>query len=210
MSLRRSRLARLLGADVPDAEVGEILAAISERVEPTEQGWRVLRPPHRFDVRIEEDLIEEVARLRGFDSIAEAHAIAPQIAGLRHRDASAERSGARRRWPIAGYREAITYTFVDPAVQRLLFPETPGLALSNPISAELGEMRVSLWSSLVPACRDNMRRQQSRVRLFEIGNKFDVIGRRASRDRDARRRRHRRALAGAMGRARARRSISTT
>ena len=81
MSLRRSRLARLLGAHVPDAEVSEILGAISERVEATEQGWRVLRPPHRFDVRIEEDLIEEVARLRGFDSIAEAHAIAPQIAG---------------------------------------------------------------------------------------------------------------------------------
>jgi phenylalanyl-tRNA synthetase beta chain len=55
-----------------------------------------------------------------------------------------------------------------------LFPQTPALALSNPISAELGEMRVSLWSSLVPACRDNMRRQQSRVRLFEIGKKFDV------------------------------------
>jgi phenylalanyl-tRNA synthetase beta chain len=75
-----------------------------------------------------------------------------------------------------GYREAITYTFVDPAVQRVLFPETPALALSNPISAELGEMRVSLWSSLIPACRDNMRRQQSRVRLFEIGKKFDVAG----------------------------------
>ena len=75
-----------------------------------------------------------------------------------------------------GYREAITYTFVDPAVQRLLFPETPALALSNPISAELGEMRVSLWSSLIPACRENMRRQQSRVRLFEIGKKFDVAG----------------------------------
>jgi phenylalanyl-tRNA synthetase beta chain len=171
--LRRSRLARLLGASVPDAEVGGILGAISERVEPTEQGWRVLRPSHRFDVRIEEDLVEEVARLRGFDSIAEAHAIAPQIAGY----ATETRvSNDRVLTAVAdrGYREAITYTFVDPAIQRLLFPDMPGLALSNPISAELGEMRVSLWSSLVPACRDNMRRQQSRVRLFEIGKKFDL------------------------------------
>jgi phenylalanyl-tRNA synthetase beta chain len=171
--LRRSRLARLLGASVPDAQTGEILGAISERVEPTEEGWRVLRPSHRFDVRIEEDLIEEVARLRGFDSIPEAHAIAPQIAGY-----ATETRVANDRVLTAmadrGYREAITYTFVDPAIQRLLFPDTPGLALSNPISAELGEMRVSLWSSLVPACRDNMRRQQSRVRLFEIGKKFDV------------------------------------
>jgi phenylalanyl-tRNA synthetase beta chain len=171
--LRRSRLARLLGASVPDAEVGGILGAISERVEPTAEGWRVLRPSHRFDVRIEEDLVEEVARLRGFDSIAEAHAIAPQIAGF----ATETRvSNDRVLTAVAdrGYREAITYTFVDPAIQRLLFPETRAFALSNPISAELGEMRVSLWSSLVPACRDNMRRQQSRVRLFEIGKKFDV------------------------------------
>jgi phenylalanyl-tRNA synthetase beta chain len=73
-----------------------------------------------------------------------------------------------------GYREAITYTFVDPTVQKVLFPAASKLALANPISADMGEMRVSLWSSLIPACRENMRRQQSRVRLFEIGNKFDV------------------------------------
>jgi phenylalanyl-tRNA synthetase beta chain len=173
--LRRSRLARLLGAHVPDGEVSEILGAISERAELTEQGWRVLRPSHRFDVRIEEDLVEEVARLRGFDSIAEAHAIAPQIPGYA---TETRLSNDRVLTAMAdrGYREAITYTFVDPAVQRLLFHETRALALSNPISAELSEMRVSLWSSLIPACRDNMRRQQSRVRLFEIGNKFDVSG----------------------------------
>jgi phenylalanyl-tRNA synthetase beta chain len=76
----------------------------------------------------------------------------------------------------SGYREAITYTFVDPAVQRALFPETRALALSNAISADLSEMRVSLWSGLIPACRENLRRQQSRVRLFEIGKKFEVSG----------------------------------
>jgi phenylalanyl-tRNA synthetase beta chain len=171
--LRRARLARLLGADVPDAEVQAILAAISERVEPTNVGWRVLRPPHRFDVRIEEDLVEEVARLRGFDSIAERHAVAPQIDGH-----ATETRVLNDRLLTAmadrGYREVITYTFVDPAEQRLLFPDTPSLALSNPISEELREMRVSLWSSLIPACRENLRRQQSRVRLFEIGNRFDL------------------------------------
>jgi phenylalanyl-tRNA synthetase beta chain len=76
----------------------------------------------------------------------------------------------------SGYREVITYSFVDPAVQRLLFPDTPSLSLVNPISAELSEMRVSLWSGLIIACRENLRRQQSRVRLFEIGNKFDLSG----------------------------------
>ena len=75
-----------------------------------------------------------------------------------------------------GYREAITYSFVDPAVQRRLFPDSRGLSLANPISADLSEMRVSLWTGLVLACRENLRRQQSRVRLFEIGKKFDVSG----------------------------------
>jgi phenylalanyl-tRNA synthetase beta chain len=75
-----------------------------------------------------------------------------------------------------GYREAITYTFVDPSLQRSMFPGTPALTLSNPISAELSEMRVSLWPGLVATCRENMRRQQSRVRLFELGNRFDVTG----------------------------------
>ena len=79
--VRRSRLARLLGAQVPDAEVHGVLAAISESVQDIDDGWRISRPSHRFDVKIEADLIEEVARLRGFEQIAETHAVVPQIAG---------------------------------------------------------------------------------------------------------------------------------
>jgi phenylalanyl-tRNA synthetase beta chain len=173
VSLRRSRLERLLGVSVPDREVGELLGAISERVETSAEGWRVTAPGHRFDVRIEEDLIEEVARLRGFDSIAESPAIAPQRPG-----SASELRVAGERLVTAlverGYREAITYSFVDPAVQRPLFPDAAALALTNPISADLSEMRVSLWPGLLLACRENLRRQQSRVRLFEIGKKFEL------------------------------------
>jgi phenylalanyl-tRNA synthetase beta chain len=175
VSLRRSRLARLLGANVPDEDVHGVLASIAGEMQPEAQGWRVRRPPHRFDIRIEADLIEEVARIRGFDSIGEVHAIAPQIPG----GATESRVPPEQLMTAmadAGYREAITYTFVDPSLQRLMFPETPALALSNAISADLSEMRVSLWPGLVAACRDNMRRQQGRVRLFEIGSKFDVTG----------------------------------
>lgn len=175
VSLRRGRLQRLLGVSVPDEEVHTVLSAISEQVQVEPEGWRVLRPAHRFDLKIEADLIEEVARLRGFDSIAEEHAVAPQIPGY----ATETRVPAARlasAMADGGYREAITYTFVDPAIQRDMFPHTPALALANPISAELSEMRVSLWPGLVAACRDNLRRQQSRVRLFEIGSKFDLTG----------------------------------
>ena len=175
VSLRRNRLTRLLGAEVPDEEVEEILRAISDRVEPEPEGFRVRRPPHRFDVRIEADLIEEIARLRGYDTIAESHAIAPQVAGY---DSESRISNDRLLITMAerGYREAITYSFVDPAVQRQLFPDSASLALANPISADMSEMRVSLWSGLISACRESMRRQQTRVRLFEIGSKFEVTG----------------------------------
>ena len=175
LSLRRTRLTKLLGADVPDAEVAAVMSAVSDQVEDTATGWRVHRPPHRFDFNIEEDLIEEVARLRGFDSIGETHAVAPQVAGE-----STESRVANDRLLTAmadrGYREVITYSFVDPHLQRQLFPDTPSLKLANPISAELAEMRVSLWVGLVQACRENLRRQQTRVRLFEMGKKFQLQG----------------------------------
>jgi phenylalanyl-tRNA synthetase beta chain len=175
VSLRRTRLAKLLGVSVPDDEVHAVLSAVSDRAEATSAGWRVRRPPHRFDIRIEADLIEEVARLRGFDSIAESHAIAPQIAG----EATESRVANDRLLTAMadrGYREVITYSFVDPALQQQLFPGTPSLRLANPISADLADMRVSLWIGLVQACRENLRRQQTRVRLFEIGKKFQLQG----------------------------------
>jgi phenylalanyl-tRNA synthetase beta chain len=173
VSLRRSRLSSLLGVVVPDANVEALLGAVTGAVETTADGWRTRRPPHRFDIRIEADLIEEVARLRGFDSIAESHAIAPQVAGYATESGISD-DRLLTAMADAEYREVITYSFVDPALQRQLFPEAETLALANAISAELSEMRVSLWTGLVQAAQENLRRQQSRVRLFEIGTKFDV------------------------------------
>ena len=173
--MRRDRLARLLGATVPDAEVELLLGAVTGQVESSPDGWQVVPPPHRFDIRIEADLIEEVARLRGFDSIAESHAAAPQIPG----HATESRVGNDRLFTAmadAGYREVITYAFVDPVLQRQLFPEEPVLALANAISSDLSEMRVSLWTGLIQAARENLRRQQTRMRLFEIGKKFELRG----------------------------------
>jgi phenylalanyl-tRNA synthetase beta chain len=175
VTLRRARLAKLLGASVPDDEALAVLRAVSDRVETTPEGWRVHRPPHRFDIRIEEDLIEEVARLRGFDSIAESDAVAPQVAG---ESTESRVTSDRLLTAMAdrGYREVITYSFVDPALQQQMFPAHRSLQLANPISVELSAMRVSLWTGLVQACRENLRRQQSRVRLFEIGKKFVMKG----------------------------------
>ena len=172
VTLRRDRVTRLLGAPVPDNEVHAVISAISERVEAMSGGWRVRKPSYRFDIRIEADLIEEVARLRGFDRIEELHATAPQIAGSA---TEAKVSNARLVGAMAdrGYREMISYAFVDPNLQQQLFPDVAALKLANPISADLSEMRLSLWPGLVHSCRENLRRQQPRVRLFEIGSKFN-------------------------------------
>ena len=169
--LRRRRLERLLGTTVPDEEVRELLAAIGDRVEEHGEGWELGVPSHRFDLAIEADLVEEVARLRGFDRIPEHPAIAPQLAG----EAGEQRAPVERALAVLidrGYHEAITYSFVDPVLQRALFPGQAGLALANPISAELAEMRVSLWPGLLQAARENARRQQPRLRLVESGRKF--------------------------------------
>ena len=132
--------------------------------------WEVTPPSWRFDIRIEADLIEEVARLYGFDNIPEADAIGalivqPQTESRVRNERAADLLVDR------GYQEAITYTFTDAAVQSILFPDA-ALALKNPISAELGVMRVSVWPGLIQAVRENQRRQQLRVRLFEIGRRF--------------------------------------
>ena len=112
--LRRSRLAATARCDAyRTARSQAILAAIADRVETTPEGWRVRGPPHRFDIRIEADLIEEVARLRGFDSIAESHAIAPQVAGYAT-ESRVPNDRLLTAMADRGYREAITYSFVDP------------------------------------------------------------------------------------------------
>src|SRR6185437_8542657 len=171
--LRRKQLARLLGVGVDDARVRASLEGLQMRVEPTEEGWRVTPPAHRFDIAIEADLIEEVARIIGYQSIPEADAALaqrfPAVPGARPPERDLLQMLAMR-----GYQEAITYAFVDPQLQARLFPDLGGIALANPIASDLSVMRVSLWPGLIKAALENQRRQQDRVRLFEHGARFLV------------------------------------
>lgn len=169
--LRRARLARLLGIAAEDAAVEERLRALGMSVGRTEEGWEATPPPHRFDIAIEADLIEEVARLVGFDAIAPqrleaAQRIAAPPSSVPDEARILELLAAR------GYHEAISYAFVDPTLQAQLFPGVAGVALANPIASDLAVMRVSLWPGLLRALQENLRRQQARVRLVERGNVF--------------------------------------
>ena len=175
IALTERTLKRLIGIDIPGPRVGAILSALGMTVTAGSPGWSVTPPSWRFDVTQQADLVEEVARVYGYNEIPEIPAPIPQRPG----------SVPEGRIPTArlalllvdrGWYEAINYTFVDPTLQRRLHPGVTALALANPISAELAEMRVSLWPGLVKTLRDNARRQQSRARLFEHGAKFVVEG----------------------------------
>jgi phenylalanyl-tRNA synthetase beta chain len=173
--LRRSQLARLLGTTIEPDRVEGTFAALQMNVARTLEGWTVTPPPHRFDINIEADLIEEVARIVGFDAIPEKHALTaqrfPRVPEARAPERSTLEALADR-----GYYEAITYAFVDPVLQARLFPNTETLTLSNPIASDLSTMRVSLWPGLLRAALENERRQQDRIRLFEHGARFVIAG----------------------------------
>ena len=173
VKLRKSQLQRLLGAVIDPARVSVTLTSLQMQVETTAEGWLVTPPSHRFDIAIEADLIEEVARIVGFDAIAEADApVAQQFSSLPEETPS--NRAILETLTSRGYYEAINYAFTDPARQARLFPERAGLTLSNAISADLSVMRVSLWPGLLNNTLVNQRRQQDRIRLFEQGTRFEV------------------------------------
>ena len=171
--VRHDRIQKVLGVEVAADVVADLLRRLGMTVTGEPSAWRITPPSWRFDLRIEEDLIEEVARSYGFDNIPEAPAqIAQVLAPWPERRIRNER--AADLLVDRGYQEAITYTFTDANWQRILLAEE-ALALANPISAELGVMRLSLWPGLLHAVRENQRRQQQRVRLFEIGRRFGAV-----------------------------------
>ena len=171
IDFRPERARRVIGATISDTEMAAIVEGLGMNVSTDGSTWKVRPPPWRFDLSIEEDVIEEVARVYGFDRVPEAmQAVHQSILPVTEARISADRAAdilVQR-----GYHEAVTYSFVDPSLQSLLHPHESALRLANPISADLASMRVSLWPGLIKALTDNQRRQQARVRLFEVGRKF--------------------------------------
>ncbi len=175
VGLRRARLARVLGIDVADAEVERILGKLDMRVEKAADGWRVTAPSRRFDITIEEDLVEEIARIHGYDRIP-THAPSGEL--RLHLQAESQVSSARLRAQLAarGYREAICMSFVARGLLERWSLADGSVGLANPLSADMAVMRTSLLPGLVEALKHNRNRQQDRVRLFETGLVFTNTG----------------------------------
>jgi phenylalanyl-tRNA synthetase beta chain len=183
VSLRHSRLSKVLGIEIAADTVTDIFKRLgfsvsfeenvsSEKSVSFENSiWQINVPPYRFDISIEEDLIEEVARVYGYNQIPDISPVA-SLKMSQHQEQKIHLSQLKNTLVENDYQEAITYSFVDPKIQSLLYPQIEGLQLPHPISSEMSTMRVSLWTGLLQSVSYNQKRQQSRVRLFESGLRF--------------------------------------
>ncbi|SDH89504.1 phenylalanine--tRNA ligase subunit beta [Pseudomonas panipatensis] len=170
--LRAERVKQMLGMEMDYAEIERLLSALQFGVQADGDGrWKVVVPSHRFDVSLEVDLIEELARLYGYNRLPVRYPQA-RLAPNTKSETQAELPGLRRLLVARDYQEAITYSFIDPKLFEAFHPGVKPLTLANPISADMAAMRASLWPGLVMALQHNLNRQQTRVRLFESGLRF--------------------------------------
>ncbi|MGJ8682275.1 phenylalanine--tRNA ligase subunit beta [Paraglaciecola sp.] len=171
VTLRHSRLTSVLGVEISEETISDIIQRLGFEMKLNEAVWHVSVPAYRFDISIEEDLIEEVARVYGYNQIPNVAPVST-LKMSKRQEQQVDLKQLKNVLVEAEYQEAITYSFVDPKIQALLYPEIGGLVLPHPISSEMSVMRVSLWTGLLLAVSYNQKRQQSRVRMFESGLRF--------------------------------------
>jgi phenylalanyl-tRNA synthetase beta chain len=171
IQLRADRLARVLGVSIERSEVTDILSRLEMAISENEQGWQVQAPSCRFDIAIEEDLIEEVGRIYGYERIP-THRGAFAIEMRESGEALFDLARAKQLLVGRDYQEVVTYSFVSPEMAALIDPQEEAIRLANPISADMSVMRSSLWPGLLQTARYNQARQQARVRIFESGLRF--------------------------------------
>ncbi|UTF61144.1 phenylalanine--tRNA ligase subunit beta [Gilvimarinus sp. DA14] len=171
VDLRRERIVSGLNIELADEDVEDILTRLGFAVSAGSEGWRAKAPSWRFDVSIEADLLEELARIYGYNRLPtkvpdQSMAIKP------YTESRVKLSSLRRHLIARDFQEVVTYSFIDPKLAAQFEPEIDPVALQNPISADMAVMRTSLIPGLVSVLRYNLNRQQQRLRLFESGQKF--------------------------------------
>lgn len=171
VNLRFERIEAVLGIDVAADDAMDIFERLGMRVLSSQSVWQIEVPSSRFDVQIEADLIEEIARIYGYNNIPNTTGSALMTAKVT-KESELSINRLADKLVARDYHEAITYSFVDPQIQKALFPGHESLSLINPISNDLSQMRVSLWPGLLQALLFNQNRQATRVRLFETGLLF--------------------------------------
>ncbi|MFP3029314.1 MAG: phenylalanine--tRNA ligase subunit beta [Arsenophonus sp.] len=171
ITLTRQKLDRLIGHSISDIKVTQILDRLGCQVICDQDNWHVVAPSWRFDMQIEEDLIEEIARIYGYNNIPNVHLHADLVMIPRY-ESVLPLKRVKTLLIDRDYNEAITYSFVDPKIQQLMYPNSKAMILAEPISANMSAMRLSLLPGLLTTVTYNQNRQQNRIRLFETGLRF--------------------------------------
>ncbi len=171
ITLRKSQIERVLGVQLNDAHINSILLGLGMQVKVESDALKITPPSYRFDIAIEADLIEELARVYGYNNIPDHMPISSMKINPKP-EARSRIDVLKNVLVDRGFSECITYSFVDSEIQQLLDPDTETVLLENPISAEMTVMRTTLWSSLLKTLCYNRARQQSRIRIFEVGMRF--------------------------------------
>jgi phenylalanyl-tRNA synthetase beta chain len=176
VSLKYSSISSLLGIQMEQEEVRDILGRLGFGFADDDGDvLTVSVPSYRFDVSIEADLIEELARIYGYNNL-------PQTGGLGNQRLSSkpesrtELGQIRQQLVALGYQEVVTYSFIEPSLADTLFPDQPGVSLQNPISADMAVMRTSILPGLITTLKYNENRQIERIRIFESGLVFQGSG----------------------------------
>ena len=169
--LRRHKLEKSLAVKLADEQIVDILQRLGMQVTANAEGWDVIAPSFRFDIGIEADLIEEIARVFGYNNLPSSSLfIRSELSQVTETLLEIDR--VKDLLVDRGYQEAITYSFVDAEIQSIVAPNSEPIRLKNPISSELAVMRTTLWCGLLKVAVYNTNRQQDRVRLFETGLRF--------------------------------------
>ncbi|MFT6823994.1 MAG: phenylalanyl-tRNA synthetase beta chain [Pseudohongiellaceae bacterium] len=176
VSLKHSSISSLLGIQMEQEEVRDILGRLGFGfVDDDGEVFTVSVPSYRFDVSIEADLIEELARIYGYNNLPQTGGLGNQ--SLRSKPEShTELSQIRQQLVALGYQEVVTYSFIEPSLADTLFPDQPGVSLQNPISADMAVMRTSILPGLITTLKYNENRQIERIRIFESGLVFQDSG----------------------------------
>ncbi|KTD22040.1 phenylalanyl-tRNA synthetase, beta subunit [Legionella lansingensis] len=170
-----AKVEQVTGLKITQDEMAHMLEALHIRVDRSSVIWKVAVPSHRFDVSLDVDLVEEIARLYGYDKLTGQNMVTEVQAGtINPLEVQALR--VSQFFISRGYHETISYSFVDPELQNALYPEVDTMQLLNPISSELSQMRVGMWPGLLASMIYNVHRQQTAIKFFESGVIFDLQG----------------------------------
>ena len=171
IKLRLTKINKILGIDIKELEVEDILKRLNLSFSKKEDHFEVTAPSYRFDLNIEADLIEEVIRLFGYNNIP---AITPQSTSSITKTSAINKNldEIKLHFSNLGYNEVVTYSFIDKESEEKLHENKNIIELNNPIASQMNSMRSKLWASHLETLTYNVNRSQSQVRIFEIASTY--------------------------------------